>query len=459
MENSEKILFGTDGWRGVIADNYTVENLQVVAQAIADYLKEGRTVAIGYDTRFMSDYFAQKVAEVLSSNRIKVFLSDRFIPTPVLSFTVKKRRCDLGIMITASHNPAIYNGLKIKVASGGAADLALTRKIESFLYKTRPKVSPANEIKKDNFVQDYYRFIRSYLDYSLLKDQKFKVVVDVMFGSGNTYLAEILSDAKIKFEFLRNGINPSFGGISPEPIARNLTGLIEKLKNNEFDLGIALDGDADRIAACGPRGVFIHPQKILGLIILHLYQDRKLNGGIVKTVCGTNLINNIAQKFKLPLYETPVGFKYISELMVQKDILAGGEEAGGIGVKNYIPERDGTMIGLLLLEMMAYRKKSILDILKEMEEEFGRYFYLREDLHIQKKLILDPKKFPHRLLGKKVIEVKTIDGIKLICEDESWLMLRASGTEPIVRLYSEARTLRQARELIAFAKKIIQQFL
>jgi phosphomannomutase len=254
---------------------------------------------------------------------------------------------------------------------------------------------------------------------------------------------------------MRNTINPSFLGKRPEPVEENLKELKARVKNESFDLGIALDGDADRIAAVAPKGVFIHPQKILGLLAIHLNQDRKWSGGIVKTICGSMMIDNIAKALGVKLYETPVGFKYISNLMETEDIIAGGEEAGGMGVKNYIPERDGSVAGMLLLEMMVYRKKNILKILEETEDKFGKYYYVRADFHLAKRL--EPKKedLPAELLGKKVVEIKDYDGIKLICEDMSWLMFRGSGTEPIMRTYAEAKSLSRAKALLKAGERII----
>jgi len=315
---------------------------------------------------------------------------------------------------------------------------------------------PAN-ISQEDLTRDYIKFIRSYIDLKKIKNKRFKVLVDAMYGSGDSFFAEVLKGTKVKIEFMRHDFNPSFGGSRPEPIEDNLGALKERVKKEKFDLGIALDGDADRLAAVAPGGVFIHPQKILGLLALHLNQDRRWSGGIVKTIAGTAMIDNIAKFLKVRLFETPVGFKYISELMEKEDIVAGGEEAGGMGVKGYIPERDGTVAGLLLLEMMVYRNKNILDILNAVEKQFGKYYYLRNDLHL-KGQALTPKKedLPKELLGKKVVEVKDYDGIKLICDDESWLMFRASGTEPIMRLYSESKSLKRARDLLDLGEKLIR---
>jgi phosphomannomutase len=451
------IKFGTDGWRAIIADTYTFENIRVLSQAVADYLGSGKKIAVGYDTRFMSGKFAQAVAEVLGDNGIKVILSDCPLPTPALSLAVKNNKCDLGIMITASHNPPEYNGFKIKMPTGGAAGVEVTKAVEALLGKNpvRVKNSVSLAAEKKDLIKDYVRFIRNYIDLKKIKPKKFKVLVDSMYGSGDSFIAQVLKGTNIKLEFMRNTINPSFGGGRPEPVEENLKVLKERVKKEKFDLGIALDGDADRIAAVAPGGVFIHPQKILGLLALHLNQDRGWSGGLVKTICGTTMMDNIAKFLGIKLYETPVGFKYISNLMETEDIVAGGEEAGGMGVKGYIPERDGTMAGLLLIEMMVYRNKNILKILNETEKKFGKYYYVRQDLHLARRV--EPKKesLPKELLGRKVIDIKDYDGIKLICDDESWLMFRGSGTEPIMRTYAEARSLSQANKLLKLGEEII----
>ncbi|MCX5696467.1 MAG: phosphoglucomutase/phosphomannomutase family protein [Candidatus Omnitrophica bacterium] len=457
MQDNAEIKFGTDGWRGIIGDNYTFKNLRIISQAVADYLGKGKKVAVAFDTRFLSNSFALEAARVLAANGSRVLLSDRPVPTPTLSFVVKTRKFDLGIMITASHNPAEYNGFKIKIPSGGAAGEDLTKEVEGYLGKT-----PVPELPKDNdnissedMTREYIKFIRSYVDFKKIRPKKFKVLVDAMYGSGDSFIAEVLKGTNLRIEFMRNTINPSFGGSRPEPVEANLMELKRRVKEEKFDLGIALDGDADRIAAVAPGGVFIHPQKILGLLALHLNQDRHWSGGIIKTIAGTTMMDKIADFLRVKLYETPVGFKYISELMVKYDIVAGGEEAGGMGVKNYIPERDGTVAGLLLIEMMAYRNKNMLQILNAMEEQFGKYYYLRDDLRLDSKIELKKEALPGELLGKKVVEVKDHDGIKLILEDESWLMFRGSGTEPIMRLYSESKNLKNAKELLALGRKLI----
>lgn len=459
------IKFGTDGWRGIINDNFTFDNVQRLTQAIAEYytaktqnFRKGAKIkiAVGYDTRFLSDKFAQAVSEVLSKNGIEVILSDRSIPTPALSFTIRDRKLTAGIMVTASHNPPEYNGIKIKTACGGAAGVKITNQIEKLLGRSArlPVCPSAGKIIRSDFTKDYIIFLRRYIDLKRLKPVKLKVLVDIMHGSGNGFIKDILKSTNIKLEFIRDEINPSFGGLRPEPVLENLGPSIERMKTDKFDVCLVLDGDADRIACLGPGGYFISPQKILGLLLLHLFRDKKMRGSVVKTIVGTTLIDKITKKLNLKLYETPVGFKYISALMEKEDILIGGEEAGGIGFKGSIPERDGTLAGLLFLEMMAYREKTIAEILKDMEKEFGCYYYLRQDLKIKNsKLKIQKFKKIKEILGKSVIKVKDYDGVKLICQDESWLMFRSSGTEPIVRIYAESKSLDKSRRLMQFGRE------
>ena len=457
------IKFGTDGWRAVISDDFTFENVQRVARAVAGYYNDTqhapRKIAIGYDTRFLSDKYAELVAKVFSQNGIESILSDRPIPTPTLSLAVKNKKLTAGIMITASHNPAAYNGIKIKNATGGAAGVEVTKEVEKRLSdQAAPATGETKPIIKEDLTRDYVKFLRSYIDLKRIKKAKFKVLVDPMHGSGNGFIKEVLKGSLIKLDYVREDINPSFEGLRPEPVIDNLKKTQEKLRKEKYDLCIVLDGDADRIASFAGKGEFIHPQKILGLLMLHLAQDRKMSGGVVKTIAGTNLIDNIAKKLGMKVYETPVGFKYISELMIKEDVLVGGEEAGGMGVKDYIPERDGSMAGLLLLEMMVYRKKPMLKIVQEMEKEFGKYYYVRDDLKLKSDCpSIEEFKSIKTILNRPVVEVKDYDGIKLICGDSSWVMLRASGTEPLVRVYAEAKSLVQANKMLAVGRDFISK--
>ncbi|MFZ5801196.1 MAG: phosphoglucomutase/phosphomannomutase family protein [Candidatus Omnitrophota bacterium] len=466
----EQIKFGTDGWRGVIARDFTFENVRLVSQAISEWIKhdlpqpDGRkTVVVGFDTRFLSDAFAQEVACVLAANDIRVVLSQRAVPTPVVSFAVKDRKLDAGIMITASHNLAQFNGIKIKTSDGGAAPKSVTEKVEGYLGRSPVVIADFASAQQDGRIgvsdlsREYLIFIKKYLDFKRFKPARFRVLLDVMHGSGNGYAEQILKGTGIKLELMRAGINPSFEGRHPEPIEENIPHLLQRMKKERFALGLVLDGDADRIAAVMPGGEFVSPQKILGLLALHLFQDRGMRGAVVKTLPGTVLVDHICKDLGLPLYETPVGFKYISELMTSKDVLVGGEEAGGMGLKNYIPERDGILAGLLLLEMMIYRRKNIAAIVREMENKYGRFYYLRADLKTAGQPIdLAAIKGLKELLGKRVTGVDDSDGVKIVCDDESWLMLRVSGTEPLVRVYAEADSLRRAKALLAFGEKFVK---
>ncbi len=463
------IKFGTDGWRGVIADNFTFENVALVAQAISDWVKKDtkkiagkKKVAIGYDARFLSQEFSESMACVLAKNGIEVYLSDKMLPTPSLSFGVVDIKGVAGIMLTASHNPAKFNGIKIKTYQGGGASNDITQKVEAYLGKTPVKTIDLAAAKKEgkikmyDFNVKYLKFMKNYVDLPKIKKAKFKVLQDVMHGSGSGILYDVLKGGKIQAECMRDDINPSFGGVKPEPVAEYLSGLLKRMKKEDFDLGLVLDGDADRIAAVAPGGEFLNPQKVLALLVLHLVRNCKREGAIIKTICGSTIMDNIAKKLNLKLYETPVGFKYISDLMVSERIIAGGEEAGGMGVQDYIPERDGTLAGLLLLEMMVCQKQNMKAILQDMEKEFGRYYYDRTEIPLgQGKYDVKKIAAVKKLLGKKVVEVKTYDGVKLICEDESWLMLRPSGTEPLVRAYAESKSLKKTMQLLAYGKKLL----
>lgn len=462
------IKFGTDGWRAVISDTFTFKNVRIVAQATADWILKNnpkfnvKEACVGYDNRFLSAEYAQATAEVFAANGIKTYLSDTSLPTPALSYGVVCKKSVCGIMITASHNPAKFNGIKIKTAQGGAAPKDITNVVEGYLGQTLVKRLDAAEAKRQglivvhDFKKEYVKFIRGYLDLKKIKSAKYKVLADIMHGSGRDLMKEILKGTNIKLTLMREDVNPSFDGSKPEPIPECLGVMMTRMKKERFDFGHVLDGDADRIAAVMPGGEFVSPQKILGLLILHLVRNRKVEGGIIKTLCGTTMLDKIAAKLNRKLYETPVGFKYISDLMVSVPIVAGGEEAGGMGLPNYIPERDGTLAGLLLLEMMVYNKRNFKKLVEDMEREFGRYYYQRLDYTMDaKKVDLNKLKTISNVLGQKVVKVQDIDGVKLTLANEDWLMFRPSGTEPLVRIYSEAKSLKKAKDLLEFGRKLI----
>ena len=460
------IKFGTDGWRGIIGDDFTFNNIRIVGQAIADYLKRNSRksrlrVVIGYDRRFLSKEFASETGCVLAANGIKVILSSASVPTPAVSFHALYDKYDLGVMITASHNPAKFNGLKIKTADGGAADKVLTDKVEKLIGKSKPRYIAFQEAVKRNRIEikalstSYVDFLRKFVAINKIRKMKLRVLADIMYGAGDRFIEKVLGQAGIKIDYLHEEFNPSFGGIHPEPIDTNLRELIGRVKKEKYDLGIALDGDADRIAAVTRKGEFINAQVLLPMLAIHMVKNRKESSGIGKTVVGSNLIDEVSLSLNVPCYETPVGFKYISNLFKENLISIGGEEAGGIGFKGYIPERDGTASFLMLLEMMALEDKSFSQLLKKLWKDYGKWHYTRTSFSIKKAgKSFSSIKLPRSILGKKVERINRSDGIKLITKD-SWLMFRKSGTEPIIRVYAEARSAKEMGDLIKLGKRLI----
>jgi len=467
------IKFGTDGWRGLIADDFTFENLRTVIQACADYFnkqfKPPRRIIIGYDTRFLSDKCAQAAAEVLAANGIKVYLSDKPSPTPATSLNIRLLGLNGGLIITASHNPGRFNGLKIKTQFGSPADHTVTQKVEALLYKNKAKTVSLEEgvktkkIEVINPIPKYIETVRKYLDLDLLKNSDLKIAAEVMHGAGNSYHSDVLKGTKVKIDIINAEPNPTFEGLKPEPLPHNMPKLMEIMKKNKYDIGLATDGDADRVSAVAPGGRFITPGEIMCLIALHFIENRRWRGALVKNIAGPMLMNKIAKHYNLKFFETPVGFKHIAKLMQRENVLVGGEESGGIGVKNYIPERDGILTGLLLAEMMQQEKKPILALLDDMEKKFGKFRYHRQDVEIPLKTrgkVIDSLfaklqgKDAKKIFKRKISEVNTRDGLKFIFDDESWLLIRPSGTEPILRVYSEARTDKEAKGLINIVDKL-----
>ncbi len=459
------IKFGTDGWRAVIAQDFTFSNVAIVSQAISDYLKNKvkgtKKVVVGYDRRFLSKEFAETAASTLTANKIKVILSDKDVPTPAVSFYCLRNKCNLGIMITASHNPAKFNGLKIKTQEGASADEALTNKIEGLLAKSKPRYFDITLAKKKKLLElkdltaNYVSFLKTFVDLKKIRKLKLRVLVDIMYGTGDKFVENALGTSRIKIDYLHSEFNPSFGGIHPEPIEANLKELITKVKNGKYDFAVVLDGDADRIALIDGKGNYINAQVILPLLAVHMIKNRRIKAGIGKTVVGSNVIDKAAIFLGVPCYETPIGFKYLSNLFKENLICIGGEEAGGIGFKGYIPERDGSMSFLLLLEMLSYEGKNFNTLLSEFYKKYGRYYYSRTYIPVKSiKSSLSNMKLPNHLYGKKIKRINTLDGIKLITKD-SWLMFRKSGTEPIMRVYAESKSKKESKSLVALGEKMV----
>jgi alpha-D-glucose phosphate-specific phosphoglucomutase len=469
-----KIVFGTDGWRGIIAEDFTFDNVKAVAQALSDYLtsrSQGeKGLVVGYDTRFMSDRFARAVAEVAASNDIQVLLASKPTPTPVISFTVKNRKAGGGVAITASHNPSIYNGVKFKLEHGGPAPTEITKQIESFLFKNAPKHNESlieRNIKGADFESDYVKHIKKLVDLQLIGNAGYKVFFDAMHGAGDRIVERLLSPMGCEVKTIRAVPNPTFGGIKPEPIAQNLKPLMNGVVEFNADVGFATDGDADRVGVVTSKGSFVTPHEVFALLLLHLYKNRGWRGGVVKTASVCSIVPRMAERFGLPVYDVAVGFKNVCEIMLKEDILVGGEESSGYGFKNHVPERDGILSSLFILELMATEEKSLDQLLTDLRKEFGELHYDRIDLPYEKpnRMELIPKLQlrPPQKIGDLPVEkvttymgVEAVNGIKFHFTDKrSWLLIRASETEPLIRIYSEAtsdemvqRLLHQGLELL-----------
>ncbi|SNB47541.1 phosphoglucomutase/phosphomannomutase family protein [Geobacter sp. DSM 9736] len=465
-----QIKFGTDGWRGVIAREFTFDNVAVVAQATMDYLHEqglaGRGLVVGYDRRFLSRDFAELTAEIAAGNGINVWMTDGYAPTPAVSWAVRELKAGAGVMITASHNPPKYNGFKVKESFGGSARPSTTKALEDVVASNlaagkRPRsISFSSGLSSGNIqVLDaktpYFRQLANYVDLDLIRRAEIPVVADPMYGAGSGFIQELLPHALE----IHNGENPGFGGQPPEPIDMHLTELADLVRSGRYTVGLALDGDADRIGAVDETGEFFSSHRIFTVLLRHLYERKGLRGGVVKTVSTTRMIDLLCEKYGLQLFETPIGFKHICELMLENDILMGGEESGGLGVKGHIPERDGILMGLLLLEAMAMSGKGLRRLLDETMEEIGNFFYNRIDLQIaneaKEKLITRLQAGGlETIAGRKVAGENFRDGFKYIFENGSWLLIRPSGTEPVLRLYSEAGEQHVVQELLKAGREI-----
>jgi alpha-D-glucose phosphate-specific phosphoglucomutase len=470
-----RIVFGTDGWRGIIAEDFTFDNVKAVAQAFSDYLisrnLNEKGLVVGYDTRFMSDGFARSVAEVAASNDIKVLLASKPTPTPIISFTVKNQQAGGGVAITASHNPSIYNGVKFKLPHGGPAPTEITKQIEGFLFKNSPKHDPTKiegNVRKADFEDDYLEHIKRLVDLDLIGNAGFKIVFDAMHGAADRILERLLSKTRCEVKTIRAEPNPTFGGIKPEPIAQNLKPLMSAVVKSKADAGFATDGDADRVGVVTEKGEFVTAHEVFALLLLHLYKNHGWKGGVVKTASVCSIVPRIAEKFGLPVYDVAVGFKNVCEIMFKEDILIGGEESSGYGFKNHVPERDGILSSLFILEFMAVEKKGLEQLLAELRSEFGKLHYDRIDLPYEKpgrmELIPKLRLNPPQKIGDMSVEevstykgVETINGIKFYFADRrSWLLIRASETEPLIRIYSESTSDEKVQRLLHEGLKLIK---
>jgi phosphomannomutase len=466
------IRFGTDGWRAIIAEDFTFANLERVAQAYATYLQQRGNdekpssqrdashpslVIVGYDRRFLSEKFAERAAQVLAGNGLRVMVFDKPVPTPVVSWAVKETGAAGGIVITASHNPAEFNGFKIKAPWGGSASPEITTAVESLVDAEQPRkqsiATSDEDANLETSIKSYRAQIASYVDLERLRRSHLKVVVDPMHGVGGRWVESFLQGGTLQVETIRAERDPLFGGVNPEPIDRNLSPLKARVRETGAGLGLATDGDADRVGAVNELGETMTMHEVVPLMLLHLARERKMAGSVVRTFSQSVLTKRIAQAHNLTLHDTPIGFKYIADLMLKEDILIGAEESGGIGVKGHIPERDGILNCLLLLEAVVTKGKSPSEMVKEMHREFGEFYFGRRDIHCEvrrgqslvSQLAATP---PTKVAGFPVIDVENLDGTKLLFEDESWLLFRQSGTEPALRIYSEATSVVKMNSLL-----------
>lgn len=481
------IHFGTDGWRAVISDTFTFHNLRLVSQAIADAVRspdwntfqgpqpapDPRCMVVGFDTRFLSDRYAVEVARVLAANGFTAYLAHADAPTPAISYAVKERGAIAGVMITASHNAPRYNGVKLKAAYAGSALPEQCHRVEVYLSDNEARGRGPNLMEYDlaisqdlirrfNPTPAYHDHLRKLINLDLIASRPPRVIVDSMYGSGRGQIKGLLQGTGCEVVEIRGEMNPGFGGVHPEPIARYLGPLAGAIAAGQGELGVATDGDADRTGAMDGRGQFVDPHKVMALALRYFVEKRGWRGQVIKTVSTTLMIDRLCRKYGLELHETPVGFNHIADYMLRGDVLIGGEESGGISFRGHIPEGDGVLMGLLLIEMVAAYGVPLEDLVRDLLATAGPARYERRDLRLArpvsktvlaKQLSENP---PKELGGVKVAGISLVDGIKYLLEDDSWLLIRPSGTEPLLRVYAEAVEERHLAALVHFGETIAQ---
>jgi phosphomannomutase len=464
------IRFGTDGWRGIIADDFTFENVRKVAFAITRYVirneKPAQGVIVGYDNRFGSERFAQTVAETISSTGVPVWLSTAPCPSPAVSLLVRQRAAAGGVMITASHNPYRWNGIKFKASYGSSALPSIVQQIEHELETLQAQGFPSlppqpQQVYSLDILAPYLDTIDKLVDWEKLRAAKLRFIVDPMHGSARGLLMSLMRKHGVACDEIRGSRDPLFGGVNPEPIEPHVAALREAIRSGGYDAGFAADGDGDRIGAMHSDGTFITPHQIFSILFWHLTGTRKVGGDLAKTFSTTKLLDKIASRYGRRVHEVPVGFKYICELMLERDILMGGEESGGIGTKLYLPERDATVSALLLAEVMAWHRLSLADLVARLHSEYGEHHYGRVDLELrpgQKERAIEYFADSNlaRLDGWPVTRREDLDGIKVYVGDVGWVMVRASGTENMLRVYSETSSAQTTQRLLNEVTALVQ---
>lgn len=467
------IKFGTDGWRAVISETFTFENLRLVAQAIADFVHEENpddpSLVVGFDTRFLSDRYAREVACVMAANGIHTWLARADTPTPAVSYAIVNFKATAGVMITASHNPPRYNGLKLKASYGGSTSPTQGKRVEALLQENirigrEPRLVSfddglrSGKIVKFDPTWQYYEHLSQLVDLDIISSGRLKVVADGMYGSGRGVFNEVLTRTHTDVKNIRHRMNPGFGGIHPEPIAKHLRLLKSTIQSGYWDVGLATDGDADRIGAMDAHGNFVDPHRIFALVLRYLLEKRGLRGKVVRTVSTTRMIDRIAEQHGLDWVETPVGFNHIADHIMQGGVLMGGEESGGISIQGHIPEGDGILMGLLILEVMAEADAPLHEIVADLLATYGPAAYQRTDMALTRpvakadmvKLLLAHA--PSKIVGVELEDIQTTDGVKYYLNDGSWLLIRPSGTEPVLRVYAEAPSNERVQALLHFGE-------
>ena len=468
--SARSINFGTDGWRAVIAEEFTFENIDLVAQATADFWKRKRPkgltkkVVIGFDRRFLADQFAKRVAEVFAGNHFEVILASDAVPTPSVSFAVQAEKAIGGIVLTASHNPGRFCGYKLKGHFGGSVGSHTSKEVERLLEANPVRSLELKSakikglIKFKNLHLAHFKAIRKLIDFNLVAKSGLRFAHDALFGVGAGAFEKILAGTSCKVTTLNGEHDPFFGGIHPEPIVHNYGPSSSYLKKNPHDICLVTDGDADRVGGMDGKGNALTTHQIICLLLYHYSVNRKQKGRVIKALTTTTMVDRMCESYGLELVETGVGFKYVCDEMRKGDVLLGFEESGGIGFSGHIPERDGILAGLALLELLATERKSINRLITKLEKLFGKFCYDRLDMHFplnKRKLLMQYciSNPPTSLAGSKLVDIKSFDGVKYVAEDGSWLMIRGSGTEPILRVYAESKSMKKARELISLGVK------
>jgi phosphomannomutase len=469
---SQQIHFGTDGWRGIIADDYTFENVRRVARAIALYVHQyetpSRGILIAYDTRFGSRRFAEITAEAIAASGIPVQLAREITPTPALSYMVKKLGAAGGVMITSSHNPWNWNGVKFKASYGGSASPAIIAKIEALIDAPPAAAQPAT-ITEADFKTEYIAAVKAFVDLKLIARARHKFAVDVMYGAGRGIIASIFTELGVPHLEIHGAIDPLFGGINPEPILPHLRGLQEAVVANHCDAGLATDGDADRIAAVSEDGAFVDAHKCFAVLLEWLLKRKQWPGAITRAFNTTRMLDRIAHAYGRELIEHGVGFKYVAEIVLAgKQVLIGGEESGGIGIPSFLLERDGTLNALLLANVMAEEGKTMGQLVEDLQQKYGRHYYGRRDLRLTEAVMHSAlarvAARPAAIGGYKVQRTQDLDGFKFFLDAptggngaEAWVLVRGSGTEPLLRVYCEAASPELVTEILDATVAFVHQ--